>query len=275
VRTRSTNETKSLKRRWKPSVEDEAIRQYRTGWSVRRVAKHWGVRTTEISELLAERGESLHPGGRGHPRFSTSSQCQEVATAYKSGLSLAALAKMFGCSTIPIARALKLADVDTVSKIGRPKVWTNERLNWIAAQYRSGRSQQSIADELGVVQTAVSGRLRQIGEIPAPDRSGPSAGAWKGGRHVTREGYVWVRPFADDLSYCVPVCTGYTQEHRLVMGKALGRPLTGEETVHHINGIKDDNRLENLQLRQGKHGTGVVMTCNACGSHDVRAAPLK
>ncbi len=65
---------------------------------------------------------------------------------------------------------------------------------------------------------------------------------WNGGK-THAHGYVLVlakHPKADMY--------GKVREHVLVIEKQLGRYLTKDEKVHHINGIKDDNRLENLQL---------------------------
>lgn len=71
--------------------------------------------------------------------------------------------------------------------------------------------------------------------------------AHRGGRFI-QAGYVVMQLQPDDLYFPMAKSNHYILEHRLVMAKHLGRCLKPWEVVHHINGIRDDNRLENLEL---------------------------
>ena len=66
---------------------------------------------------------------------------------------------------------------------------------------------------------------------------------WRGGRRHCSNGYIGVLLRSDDVLYPMADCAGYIAEHRYIMAKHLGRLLRPWEIIHHINGIKDDNRI--------------------------------
>lgn len=76
--------------------------------------------------------------------------------------------------------------------------------------------------------------------------SGPACNRWnETGRMISSQGYVLIRV---GRSHPLAFGNGYAYEHHLVMVAALGRALASDEVVHHVNGNRSDNRLENLSL---------------------------
>lgn len=79
--------------------------------------------------------------------------------------------------------------------------------------------------------------------------------SYKGGRKITDYGYIQVLN---------PERQGhYIMEHRLIMEQYIGRKLLPNEIIHHKNGIKDDNRIENLEIVLKKTHFGKVQ-CPHC-----------
>lgn len=71
---------------------------------------------------------------------------------------------------------------------------------------------------------------------------GAQSPRWKGGRRINEAGYVRVRMGNKEV-----------REHRMVAEKMIGRPLLPGEQVHHKNGIRSDNRPENLEVMPSQH----------------------
>lgn len=256
---------------WVDAEADKAVAMWQGGVSVRELARTFQTRTTTITRLLEGRGLEPDCGPRIHKNVR--GKDEEVATAYQDGSSLNELAKRYGCTVPTIKSALERVGVEARG-LGVSRIWTDEAIAWACERYRAGVSQQAIADILGVSQPSVSNRLIQQGVVARVRKRRAAHHSWKGGRIALPRGYVGVKATSSDREFCTPNSSGYVAEHRLVMGRAIGRPLEAHETVHHINGDKTDNRLENLQLRSGNHGTGVARRCQDCGSHNIEDVPL-
>jgi hypothetical protein len=89
--------------------------------------------------------------------------------------------------------------------------------------------------------------------MPKKNQNGQNNPAWVGGITKHNKGYI-----LEYAPYHPFPCQGhYVLQHRLVMEKYIKRFLLPDEVVHHVNDIRDDNRIENLQLLSGlgEHNT--------------------
>jgi hypothetical protein len=121
-------------------------------------------------------------------------------------------------------------------------------LGWIEVRLRCGERVEDVAEQYATAPQYVGKIRREVGLRSLEHRRHRAKPGdrlnWNGGWRLDSKGYVLikVREHPDARS------DGYIFEHRLVMEKVLGRRLGSEEAVHHENGVRDDNRPENLRL---------------------------
>lgn len=140
---------------------------------------------------------------------------------------------------------------------GRPPTWEPESLEEAIAAYQAGSaSVRSAKRDFGIPSATLLRHLRLRG-IPVrsgglPGVKGDQHPAWKGGQQIDRDGYV--RTYAPDHPW--PRRGGYVPEHVRRMELSLGRRMTPDENVHHLNHDRQDNRLENLAVMlKGSHSS--------------------
>ena len=255
-------------------LRPEIVRLYESGLSTEAVARDLGIGASTVGKALKEagivpavRGRATSGGGSRIPQTTKAAMVE----AYLRGDTLAAIAKRFGTWPVTVRKTLVDNGVALRDK-HTPFILSEEQQQTIPGRYLQGESQEAIAQSLGVSQGTISRVLRRANVASGQTRR-ERHGNWKGGK-VKQGAYSYVLVEPGSKFAGMAITTGYVAEHRLVMAESLGRPLDRSETVHHINGDKMDNRLENLQLRQGRHGKGARFTCQDCGSHNIVASEL-
>lgn len=117
------------------------------------------------------------------------------------------------------------------------KIYIDEEL--LKELWFSTLTVSQIADTLGCSEETARRRGHLLGlGYRKLGTTGANHPRWKGGRQIDKDGYVLVHTGRNTRQ----------REHRLVMENHLGRTLLKTEVVHHVNGNKQDNRIENLKL---------------------------
>lgn len=195
------------------------------------------------------------------------------------------LAVEFNCCHVTIYRVLKENGIkkskEKIALLQGITVFTKEQQDNIIKLYTQDLfSTNQIAKLLDTHQRAIRRTLKNNGtelrkshnrfknldgsEYESP-KFGDKSPLWKGGRRISDDGYVYI---IDPNRKCGQTKKRHIREHRYIMEQHINRKLNIDEHVHHINGIKDDNRIENLVIKKSTNHYGEVI-CPCC-NHQFR-----
>lgn len=271
VRRRSMTEAK---RRLSPEQERAMLDAYRADEPMSEILQRFGCTQSAFYQVRNRYGVPARER-EWRSRLFSPDQERAIAAEYQGGSSLSDLARQYGTHLETIRKLLRRRGVQRRPRGNSARQFSPEEVAAFSERWAAGESQHTIGKSIGLTQVQVSRLLRDIGQPPEVRiPRGEKHNNWKGGRAQVGNGYTAIRVEADDPLRTMAHSGGYVLEHRLVMARAIGRPLSRTETVHHINGDRTDNRPENLQLRNGRHGNGVVLACADCGSHNVMTVPI-
>lgn len=190
---------------------------------------------------------------------------EQAINYYQQGNSLVETAKVFPIGAQGLyyhmkKRGISLRNRKEGVRLFRQKTRKSPDIETIKRLYFDEKwSLRKIGETFGVAAASIRSRLlREKIKTRRPDdpflklkkAKGENHGMWKGGRIKNTAGYVLIHMpghrRADNQ--------GYVKEHILVWEDHNKKALPKGWVIHHINGIKDDNRIENLQaMTQGEH----------------------
>lgn len=153
-----------------------------------------------------------------------------MASMYESGLSLKSVAESFGCS-VSTVRSRLIENGTQIRNNGDYPVTDRQRE---ARRENGAKSKGTVrSDE---TKSRISTAKKQYRKRDD----------YEFGGHETKRKDGYVKVFVPDHPHATS--DGFVMKHTLVMERELGRLLAPGEVVHHINHIRDDNRIENLEL---------------------------
>lgn len=183
----------------------------------------------------------------------------EIGDIY--GVSRAAILWKLKQAGIPTRKArIQGMDETTLRKLYEDRRWSTIKI----AEYLGARTDETVrkalmrygipirtkseAGKVKIFTPEHMAKLKAAAMVANRGKFGDKHPTWTGGRHVNSYGYIMLRVYED-----MDAPGKYKLEHRHIMEQHLGYKLEVWEEINHINGIKTDNRLENLEVIYSEH----------------------
>ncbi len=261
------------KRSFSDEQREEITRRFLVGESCSALGRAFSAKKSTIRMALISWGVSYHPD---YWHALTVEEEAEAVAAYTAGERLDVIAARYDCHPFTIRNIVRRKGMKPRKRGAQLRTFNAAELADLRRLVERGASQLELSRYFSAGTATIRRILSEQGL--QCKTHGAAAGEhhrnWRGGRHINPYGYVSVVVPADHPYACMRAGNRCVLEHRLVMAEHLGRPLKRSEHVHHINGDRIDNRIENLQLRHGAHGNGVSYRCRDCGSHNIEPVSL-
>lgn len=197
---------------------------------------------------------------------------EELEYAYLGeGRTLEQMCDVIGVkSPITVRKILNERGINTnknnlLSMKSRKGMSNKEFKDYLIEEYSSGKSMGTIGEQLGVTPSCIRKYFLKYG-IERRDRCEHFKGKsfnnphWRGGRKEAKDGYIHV--YCPDHPKAID--GKYVYEHHLVMEERIGRYLRSGEVVHHIDGNKHNNNIDNLLLMTSSDHTKLHAILRNC-----------
>lgn len=149
---------------------------------------------------------------------------------WNKGLSGKEIANLLGCTPAAVSLRMKSSGIKTRRPSDYPPTEAQRK-----AWKENGERLSSLP---GMKAVRIENGKRNKGRRKRSD--------YEFGGHEKRRGDGYIKVYSPDHPQCT--ADGYVMKHILVMERKIGRFMTKDECVHHINHVRDDNRIENLLL---------------------------